>query len=324
MRRRPWGYSWPQRTVDRPERGDFAPRPPHGGRDLPEHGTEFLVSARAERGLSRNTVAAYRRDLEQYKATIDAQGGVSDATVRAHLDALRSRELAPTSIARKFASIRAYHRFLVIEGLASVDPTAAIASPRRPSSLPKALTVDEVEAIIAAPGLDTPTGRRDTAIVEFLYATGCRVSELVDLDLHDVDAETRTAIVTGKGSRQRIVPIGSFAHHALELWLADRLGFRRTGADPGALFLSTRGNRMSRQAVWRLVKHHGLDAGIGSQRLSPHVLRHSAATHMVEGGADLRTVQELLGHASLTTTQVYTRVSPEHLREIVITSHPRG
>lgn len=310
--------------MDRPEGGDFAPRHPQGGRDLPEHGTEFLVSARAERGLSRNTVAAYRRDLEQYKATIDAQGGVSDTTVRAHLDALRGRQLAPTSIARKFASIRAYHRFLVIEGLASVDPTATIASPRRPSSLPKALTVDEVEAIIAAPGSDTPGGRRDTAIIEFLYATGCRVSELIDLDLHDVDAETRTAIVTGKGSRQRIVPIGSFAHRAIELWLSDRLAFRRPGADPGALFLSTRGNRMSRQAVWRLVKHHGLEAGIASERLSPHVLRHSAATHMVEGGADLRTVQELLGHASLTTTQVYTKVSPEHLREIVITSHPRG
>ena len=314
----------PQRTVSRPEEGDSAHRAPYGVGELPEHGTEFLVSARAERGLSRNTVAAYRRDLEQYKATIDAHGGVSEATVRAHLDALRGRQLAPTSIARKFASIRAYHRFLVIEGLASADPTAAIASPRRPSSLPKALTVDEVEAIIAAPGSDTPQGRRDTAIIEFLYATGCRVSELVDLDLHDVDAETRTAIVTGKGSRQRIVPIGSFAHLALEAWLPDRLAFRRPGADPGALFLSTRGNRLSRQAVWRLVKHHGLAAGIGAERLSPHVFRHSAATHMVEGGADLRTVQELLGHASLTTTQVYTKVSPEHLREIVITSHPRG
>ncbi len=310
--------------MDQPEQGDSPHGQAHGSRELPEHGTEFLVSARAERGLSRNTVAAYRRDLEQYKATIDARGGVSDDTVRAHLDSLRGRDLAPTSIARKFASIRAYHRFLVIEGLATVDPTAAIASPRRPSSLPKALTVDEVEAIIGAPGRDTPEGRRDTAIIEFLYATGCRVSELVDLDLHDVDSETRTAIVTGKGSRQRIVPIGSFAHEALELWLADRLALRRPGADPGALFLSTRGNRMSRQAVWRLVKHHGLEAGIGSERLSPHVLRHSAATHMVEGGADLRTVQELLGHASLTTTQVYTRVSPEHLREIVITSHPRG
>ncbi len=244
--------------------------------------------------------------------------------MRAHLDSLRNRQLAATSIARKFASIRAYHRFLVVEGLASVDPTAAIASPRRPSSLPKALTVGEVEAIIASPGTDTPQGRRDTAIIEFMYATGCRVSELVDLDLHDVDAETRTAIVTGKGARQRIVPIGSFAHRALQQWLADRTAYRRPGADPGALFLSTRGNRLSRQAVWRLVKHHGLEAGISSGRLSPHVLRHSAATHMVEGGADLRTVQELLGHASLTTTQVYTKVSPEHLREIVITSHPRG
>lgn len=291
---------------------------------LPDHADEFLASARAERGLSSNTIAAYRRDLAQYAVTLhDGIEPGADA-VREHLDRLRSRGLAPTSVARKFASIRAYHRFLVAEGYASDDPTAIVATPSRPVSVPKALTIDEVTAMIEEPGTETPIGRRDTAILELLYATGCRVSELVRVDLHDLDDETHTVLLTGKGSKQRLVPVGSYALDAIAAWRSDRLAFRRAGADPGALFLSTRGNRMNRQGVWRLVKRHGVEAGIDSDRLSPHVLRHSAATHMVEGGADLRTVQEMLGHASLSTTQVYTKVSPEHLREIVLTSHPRG
>jgi integrase/recombinase XerD len=147
---------------------------------------------------------------------------------------------------------------------------------------------------------------------------------LVDLDLHDVDLETNTAILTGKGNKQRIAPIGSFASEAIRMWLPDRLEIRRPGADPGALFLTTRGNRLSRQTVWRIVRATGVSVGLTEAQLSPHVLRHSAATHMVEGGADLRTVQELLGHASLSTTQIYTKVNPEHLREIVVISHPRG
>lgn len=291
---------------------------------LPDHADEFLASVRAERGLSPNTAAAYRRDLAQYAATLDDAPGTGADAVRGHIEKLRSRELAPTSVARKFASIRAYHRFLVAEGYADDDPTAMLAAPSRPVSLPKALTIEEVTALIDQPGTDTALGRRDTAILEFLYATGCRVSELVHVDLHDLDDETRTVLLTGKGTKQRLVPVGSYAMEAVAAWRPDRLAFRRPGVDPGALFLSTRGNRMNRQGVWRLVKRHGLDSGIASDRLSPHVLRHSAATHMVEGGADLRTVQEMLGHASLSTTQVYTKVSPEHLHEIVLTSHPRG
>lgn len=291
---------------------------------LPEHAEEFLAASRSERGLSTNTVAAYRRDLIQYEATRRGEGVTGEAAVRAHIAGLRDRDLAPTTVARKFASIRAYHRFLVLEGLASVDPTAAIDAPSRPASLPKALTVTEVVAVIEQPGTSTAVARRDTAILEFLYATGCRVTELIDVDLHDLDHETRTVLLTGKGDRQRLVPVGSHAMAAIDAWLPDRLEVRHPGRDPGALFLSTRGNRMHRQGVWRLVKRHGTAAGIAGDRLSPHVFRHSAATHMVEGGADLRTVQEMLGHASLSTTQVYTRVTPEHLREIVVTSHPRG
>lgn len=293
--------------------------------DLPEHADEFLISIRAERGLSPNTVAAYRRDLIEYRSTLD---GLSDPvgteeSVRVHLEALRSRQLAASSVARKFASIRAFHRFLVAEGLADSDPTVALAAPSRPSPLPKALTVDEVVSIIDGIADDDVVDRRDRAIIELLYATGCRVSELTGIDVYDYDHETRTVLVTGKGDKQRLVPVGSYADQSVLRWLDDRPSVLR-GRDPGALFLSTRGNRLSRQAVWRIVKLRGHNADVDDRRLTPHVFRHSAATHMVERGADLRTVQELLGHASLSTTQVYTKVSPEHLREIVITSHPRG
>jgi integrase/recombinase XerD len=292
---------------------------------LPEHGHEFITSLQAERGLSPNTATAYARDLRQYDETIAQNAGaVGEETVLRHLAQLHAAGLANTSIARKFASLRSYHRFLLTEGYADSDPTASIDAPKRPQALPKALSVEEVVRLVEQPATTTPLGRRDRAMLETMYATGCRVSELIHLEQHDVDFETSTAFVTGKGNKQRIIPVGSFATAAIEAWLPDRMVIRRPGADPGALFLTVRGNRLSRQTVWRLVKRYGEAAGIASTRLSPHVLRHSAATHMVEGGADLRTVQEMLGHASLSTTQVYTKVSPEHLREVVVTSHPRG
>lgn len=292
---------------------------------LLDHSHDFLASLGAERGLSPNTVEAYRRDLAQYGETVAHSGGLTTTdTVQLHLALLRERGLADTSIARKYASIRAYHRFLIVEGLSADDPTSTINAPQRPSSIPKALDIDEVAAILEQPDADQPTGRRDSAVLEVLYGTGCRVSELTSMDLLDIDAETRTVLVTGKGNKQRLVPLGSYALDAVERWLPDRLALRRPLTDTGALFLTVRGNRLTRQAVWRLVKRHGSAAGIASSRLSPHVLRHSAATHMVEGGADLRSVQEMLGHASLSTTQLYTKVSPEHLREVIVTSHPRG
>jgi integrase/recombinase XerD len=293
--------------------------------ELPEHGHEFIVSLRSERGLSPNTASAYARDLSQYNESIMRGGGtVTEAAVLDHIRSLRERGLAPTSIARKLASIRAYHRFLIAEDLATDDPTAAVDSPSRPRALPKALTIDEVARLVEAPDQATMIGRRDKAILEMLYATGCRVSELTGLDVYDVDFETDTAIVTGKGNKQRLVPFGSYASKAVRAWLDDRMEVRIPARDPGNLFLTVRGNAMSRQSVWRIVRASGRTAGIDTSRLSPHVLRHSAATHMVEGGADLRTIQEMLGHASVSTTQVYTKVSPEHLREIVVTAHPRG
>lgn len=292
---------------------------------LPEHALEFLAAIRAERGLSVNTATAYRRDLFQYGDTIEFHPSLTATeTIRAHLDMLRARGLKDVSIARKLASIRAFHRFLLAEGYATDDPTAMIDGPKRPSSIPKALTVTQVSLLVESPDITTPLGRRNSAILEMLYATGCRVTELINIDLHDVDFDTRTALVTGKGNKQRLVPIGRYASDAIGVWLEDRLAVRRPGADPGALFLTARGNRLSRQTVWRIVEKAGAAVGIDSAQISPHVLRHSAATHMVEGGADLRTVQEMLGHASLSTTQIYTKVTPEHLREIILVSHPRG
>lgn len=293
--------------------------------DLPDHAHDFLGSLGAERGLSQNTVVAYRRDLVQYQRTITDEGTPPGAlTVQHHLEGLRDCGLADSSVARKFASIRAYHRFLVVEGFSADDPTAAIGVPRRRMSLPKALSVAEVASVLEQPNVDSELGARDSAILEFLYATGCRVSELTQSDVFDLDFETSTVMLTGKGNKQRIVPVGSYCVEALRRWLPVRMHTRRFDRDTGALFISVRGNRLSRQSVWRIVRSHGIAGGIDPSRMSPHVLRHSAATHMVEGGADLRSVQEMLGHVSLSTTQIYTKVTPEHLREVLIASHPRA
>jgi integrase/recombinase XerD len=201
---------------------------------------------------------------------------------------------------------------------------ALIDSPRRPDPFPKALTVEEAIALVEAPGTGDIAARRDRALLEFLYATGARVSETVGVDLGDLDLEDRVVMVTGKGARQRLVPMGGKAVDAIRSWLPDRIGLvsRRGKGDP--LFINMRGGRLSRQAVFDIVKKHALSADIETTRVSPHVLRHSAATHMVEAGADLRSVQEILGHATISTTQVYTRVSPAHVMEIYVEAHPRS
>lgn len=294
---------------------------------------EFLVSLSAERGLAANTVAAYRRDLAQYVQylgaveTADPGPDLDDITpelVAGFMADLDGRELKPGTIGRKMAAVRGLHRFLFAEEYAATDPTAGLDTPRRGSSLPKALTVDEVERLLEYPDRSDRLGARDAALLEFLYATGARVTEAVTVDLHDIDLETRTVMLTGKGNKQRLVPLGSFAIGAVVAYLPFRLELRRPGADPGRLFLNARGNPLSRQGIWGIVRKAAAGAGISADRVSPHVLRHSAATHMVEGGADLRTVQEMLGHASISTTQIYTRVSPRHLYEVFVTSHPRG
>lgn len=283
---------------------------------------EYLASLRSERGLSMNTVAAYRRDLGQYFAFLDDDD--TESSAEAFVSHLRGAGMASSTVARKLAAVRGYHRFLVVEGHSDHDPTVLIDAPKRGRSLPKALTVDEVLGLLETPDRDDPLGARDRALLEFLYGTGARVSEAVVLDVLDVDLERHSAMVTGKGDRQRIVPLGDYAADAIEWYLPHRMELRRGQRDPGRLFLNARGRPLTRQGVWDIVKRQGKRAGIPAQRLSPHVLRHSAATHMVEGGADLRTVQEILGHASISTTQVYTHVSPQHLLEVYVTAHPRA
>lgn len=313
---------------------------------LEERIAEYLAALRAERGLADATIAAYRRDLRQYAAAL---GGAwpGAAAVSAFVRGLHERGLAPASVARKVAAIRGFHRFLVAEGLCQEDPTVLIDAPRRPAALPKALTVEEVVRLLEAPDPAARGGRRDRALLEFMYATGARVAEVVGLQQMDLDLpeggendkkrrdrqgqereeeqeRAATARLMGKGRRERVVPVGKPACEAIRAYLPDRLAMRQPGRDPGVLFLNNRGRRLTRQGVWTIVRRHALRAGLDPEKVSPHVLRHSAATHMVERGADLRVVQELLGHASIGTTQVYTRVSPPHLLEVYATSHPRS
>lgn len=284
---------------------------------------EYLVSVRVERGLSRNTIDAYRRDLAQYQEFL-AGRKPSDELVGAYVSSIREKGLAATTINRKVASVRGLHRFLVAEDLFGYDPTSLIESPRRPEPFPKALTVGETFALLEAAGSATPLERRDRALLEFLYATGARVSEAVGLDLGELDLTDKVVLVTGKGDKQRLVPLGQMAVEALRAWLPDRLSLLERGEPGDPVFLNMRGRRLSRQGMFNIVKRRADNAGIDREKVSPHVLRHSAATHMVEAGADLRTVQEMLGHATISTTQVYTKVSSAHLMEIYVQAHPRS
>lgn len=294
-----------------------------GALTLPEVVEEYLLALDVERGLSSNTIEAYRRDLTQYLAFLD--GAEPDqASVEGYVTHLRGEDLASSTVSRKLAAIRGLHRFLVIEGLRQTDPTLLLESPRRPEPFPKALTIDEAIRLVETPDITTLKGRRDSALLEFLYATGARVSEAVGVDLGHIDLEDKVVIVTGKGDRQRLVPIGGKAVVAISRWLPDRLNLIRGSQRGDPLFLNLRGGRLSRQGIFEVVRASARKAGIQERKVSPHVLRHSAATHMVEAGADLRTVQEILGHATISTTQIYTKVSPAHLVEIYVQAHPRS
>lgn len=284
---------------------------------------EYLSVLRVERGLSPHTLAAYRRDLDQYLEFLHGSDPDTDDLDR-FVEHLSTIGLAPASVARKLAAVRGLHRFLVSEGLAATDPTRLLDPPRRLEAFPKALPVDQVIRLVEAPDSNSRGGRRDRALLEFLYGTGARVSEAVGLDLGALDLEEMTAVVTGKGDRQRQIPLGKASIEAIQAWLPDRLEISKTGSDRDAVFTNLRGGRLSRVSAFRIVRFHAGKVGIDPASVSPHTLRHSAATHMVEGGADLRSVQIMLGHARITTTQVYTRVSPQHLIEVFLLSHPRS
>lgn len=288
-----------------------------------EHRTWLAV----ERGLAASSLAAYERDLDRYVSFMRRRkvvpASVGEADVAAYVSSL-SPHYAPATVARGVVSVRSLHRFAVEEGILDDDVTAAVGTPRVPQGIPKALTESEVESLLgAAPG-DDPRAMRDRAMLEVLYAGGLRISELVQLDRPDLALDDGVARVVGKGDKERIVPIGRTARESVRAYLAEaRPALARSTRPHDAVFVNTRGGRLSRQACWAIVRTAGERAGLG-RRLSPHVLRHSCATHMIERGADIRVVQELLGHASLSTTQVYTRVSPERLRAVYDAAHPRA
>jgi integrase/recombinase XerD len=296
---------------------------------------EYDTWLRVERGLAPNSLAAYRRDLRRYAEHLRSRGLADDVTVVdetvvagyvTDLERARTDDGVPrfkeSSIARALAAVRSFHRFCVEEGLLGADPSGDVGAPRVPQGIPKALTEGEVEALLDAVPGDGPRPRRDRAILEMLYGGGLRISELVGLDLGDVDLHDGLVRVLGKGSKERVVPLGRTARQAVGDYLTARpeLAGRTTTS---ALFLNARGGRLTRQGAWLIVRAAGDRAGLRG-RLYPHVLRHSCATHMLDHGADIRVVQELLGHASLSTTQVYTKVSPERLRAVYDSAHPRA
>ncbi|MGH2693751.1 MAG: site-specific tyrosine recombinase XerD [Actinomycetota bacterium] len=298
---------------------------------------EFISHLRFERGLAQNTVDAYRRDLLMWGRYLELKKRkpteANSKNVTDYLGRLRegrppaNAAYSPSSVARMLVTVRNFYKYLVREGHADVNPTQTVGTPRRPRSLPKAIALDEVVELIELPA-DDPLGKRDRAILETLYGAGLRISELVSLDVDDVDITEGSVLVrAGKGSKARRLPLGKAARKALDAYLttsrpglAAKAKGRRAA---GALFLNARGGRLSRQGTWKILKTYARRAGL-DDRVSPHTLRHSFATHMLDAGADIRVVQELLGHASLSTTQVYTLVSDHRLREVYYSAHPRA
>ena len=301
---------------------------------LPLDVEEWLSWLSAEKGRAPSTLAAYRRDIRRFWRWLSTGpgaelGDVDEGTIETYIADLRARGLAPGTVKRSVVVVRSLYRFLVEEERLARDPGADVAVPSVPMGLPKALDEDEVEALLDAVVGDGPPARRDRAVLETLYGTGLRISELVGLSLGDVDLESGLLRAFGKGSKERVVPIGRHASKALAAWLApagrgalEPRQWKRRG-DAEAVFLNQRGGRLTRQGAWLVVKGYGEAVGIG-EKLTPHVLRHSCATHMLDHGADIRAVQEMLGHASISTTQVYTKVSTERLFAAYRAAHPRA
>lgn len=301
----------------------------------------YLDHLSVERGLAANTLTSYRRDLRRYQEYLAENGvedlaAISEATVSGFLMRLREGDadhppLSSTSAARTVVAVRGFHRFAVADGLADLDPAGAVKPPTPAKRLPKALPLSDVEAILEAAGAPgTTLALRDRALLELLYGTGARISEAVGLDVDDLDVgvlsdgDVGTVLLRGKGGKERIVPVGSFAREAVDAYLVRaRPELVATGRGTPALFLNARGGRLSRQSAWAVLQRAADRAGV-TRDVSPHTLRHSFATHLLDGGADVRVVQELLGHASVTTTQVYTLVTVDNLREVFATAHPRA
>jgi integrase/recombinase XerD len=299
--------------------------------ELPLEVEEHLSWLAAERGRAANTLAAYRRDLGHYVEWLDPRRvqDVQPADLESYVAHLRDEGRAASSVARALVAVRGLHRVLAQEGDATGDPGAAVEVPRVPRGLPKALSEGDIDTLLSSVVGDDPRGRRDRAVLELLYGTGLRISELVGLSLRDLDLDGGLLRAFGKGSKERIVPLLGMAHRAMVDWLEPSgrgalvpAQWRRRH-DAEAVFLNLRGGRLTRQGAWLVVKGHAQRVGL-ADRVYPHVLRHSCATHLLDHGADIRVVQELLGHASISTTQVYTLVSQERLRAAYEGAHPRA
>ena len=295
----------------------------------------YLDHLTVERGLSPNTIDAYRRDLHRYASFLDKRNvtdpaDVTEQVIRSFVASVSAstygrddRPHAATTVARTLSSVRSFHRFLLREGAAAEDPAAGLSQPKLPRSLPRPLSVEDAGALMGAPDAASSAGLRDRAILELLYGSGLRISELTGLDVDDVDLEDGFVRVLGKGGKERDVPLGRYGREAVAAYLTRARPDLAASRSRSALLLSQRGGRLTRQSVGRIVAAQARAAGL-ERRVTPHTLRHSFATHLLEGGADVRVVQELLGHASVATTQIYTLVTKDHLREVYYTSHPRA
>jgi integrase/recombinase XerD len=311
--------------------------------DLPHAVRSYLDHLSVERGLAANTLTSYRRDLRRYQGYLAEVGiagldDVTEATVTGFLVRLREGDaehpaLSSTSAARTVVAVRGFHKFAVADGLAATDPAAGVKPPTPAKRLPKALPLGDVEAILEAAGAPgTALALRDRALLELLYGTGARISEAVGLDVDDLGGlqgtdPVGTVLLHGKGGKERIVPVGSYAREAIDAYLVrgrpELASLATSRGNRGALFLNARGGRLSRQSAWTVLTKAAERAGV-TRDVSPHTLRHSFATHLLDGGADVRVVQELLGHASVTTTQIYTLVTVDSLREVFAAAHPRA
>jgi integrase/recombinase XerD len=299
--------------------------------EVPETFTQaidaFLTYALAEQGLANPSIEAYGRDLNDFSRFVAARGAVSPARVKhaaitVYLISLRRQGRAASTVKRRTAAIRSFYKYLQREGVLAHDPTLDLASPKLPRRLPRVLTVNEVERLMASPNPGALDGVRDLALLELMYATGLRVSETVGLDLSDLDLAQEVVRCVGKGNKERLVPMGSQAVRSLRDYLGKARPRLVRGHATQALFVSRLGERFSRQGCWKLIRRYARRSGITTS-LTPHVLRHSFATHLLERGADLRAVQEMLGHASISMTQVYTHLTRERLRDVYRQSHPR-
>jgi integrase/recombinase XerD len=295
--------------------------------ELPAPVEEFLSWLAVERGRSENTLAAYRRDLAAYVEFVHGRGAalgdVGESLVQDYLAFLRAAGRAPASVARALVAVRSLHRFLVDEGYAGTDPAVEVVVGRVPQGLPKALSEAEVERLLGAVVGEDAVARRDRAILEVLYGTGLRISELVGLSVNDVSLDEGLLRAFGKGSKERVVPVGQEALRALRAYLERGRPALVKGRPEEHLFVNFRGGQLTRQGLYKIVRRHATTAGL-ADRMSPHTLRHTFATHLLAGGCDLRSVQEMLGHADVSTTQLYTHLSSERLKDVYFKAHPRA